>query len=603
MAFDGFQIKTTHDKLSAEEKARKKAYFEAVRAEKVEKTARVAKKKPKTYKPRDFSWKILAGITVPAEKLSAYVRYADLDKKARISFNNAQTLLSPYVDFNTMKKVGKKQYIRSAYMSMMFDIDSNVSVQQLTDVLNGFQFSYVTGKEIAPGVYERPHLLIWLKYPVMMDPQAHKPVEIQARQRADFRRFEDIEAYIVEKLKAAGIKIDKGQKTFTKNPDADCWDSVQCYQGDRTLREIEEALGMKTTDASKTKKTMTFSYKSPFTFKIPKSLSGIRVHANAQTPPLLTEDVLAGRTAAVVAKVNSFGFRISKAHAECAYKYDSRNETIFNEVRFIAYKFRMQHRNATAEDIYEFIEKYAHDLNSIFSDPLDSREVGYILTSITKYCTSGDFKEYDLKNRGAAKDIILDFDPTKVRQQKGALYSSYLVSKKNWEKIREHRKDFPEATKTDAARTLEMSRSTVAKYWDIQDVSEIPAVSRYKELKDEVGVIKTALYGSTSMPATEITGSVQSGVLREMGQEEKNGNYGTNSSKPSYDSDDDDAEYYELLSEYDYLNTYLEKVSYNYIKHGRQISVSFNDDWADYPEGGEDLTDEEIDLIQDRQYA
>lgn len=559
MLFDGLKIQTSHDKLSAEEKACKKAYYDDRRVEKARDDER--KKKPRKYRQRDFSWKILAGITSPAEKLSAYVRYSDLDKKARISFNNAETFLSPYVDFNLLKKVGKKQYIRSAFMSMMFDIDSNVSVQQLSDVLNGFQFSYITGRQLQNGVYERPHLLIWLKYPVFVNPQEDKPSEVQARQRADFRRFEAIEAYIIEKLKAADIKIDGGQKTFTKNPDSDAWDGIKLHDGCRTLKEIEDALGddfRASTSLSRgsgniqgSTKWMTFSPK--FNLKLPAKLQPKKPANN---------------------------FRATHIDE------NSRTLTIFNSIRFLAYKYARENPRADAQQISDYLKPFAEQINGGFTVQLKPYDIRSIINSIGRYCRSKDFLNWNgNKNRGSAKEIIFVSDSLKARQEKGAIYTHYLQSKSNFEAVKTYRAGNPEATKADARVALRLSKNTVAKYWNVEDISEVQAFVRYMELKKAVSELHASLDNQRISIAVRANNDAgQYGVIREMVYQKQNHRDKGTIENISDESNDKESEYYALLSEYDYLNTYMERESYKYIRNGSRILAIFDESLEDHAE-------------------
>lgn len=487
---------------------------------------RAKKRKPSIYTK---AMKANLGVSLPVEWMSRFARVAEKDKKAQIYFKR-HSFYMPYIDVNILTQLSAKNYQRTRYLTMMFDIDSDFSVEQWNELFQKLPFGWITGKDLGKMLFQRPHILLPLKYSIPVEPK-------DDRGRTDLARFERIQHHIVEKLRSAGVKIDAGQKTVTKNPDSDAWDSTISRTEGWTLKEMEKALGIERGSRLASGPGSFLSRK--FGGGSHPKVSLMKLGSSSQTSGNMNRTPVFGGNVVHIFKPES-----ANPH--------SRNCALFDDVRVKAYNY---YRTGERKSLYEmnaYCLSVARNLNVQYPVPLKSYEVKSIAKSIARFCVNKLSLRSDTKNRGAAHEYILPFFSGEMKRSIGARYTHSVVSTKNYRAVADFRAANPDASHRDACKSLNLSRNTVRKYWNIKSAGDLKSLKKLAALKATV----SSFLGDKVVVLANIKEG-QYGAIRETGLV-INALNAADDVKSNLTLVADDVEFdYEAL-EYPYLNRHIE---------------------------------------------
>ena len=486
---------------------------------------RTKKRKPSIYTE---AMKANLGVTLPVEWMSRFVRVAEKDKRAQIFFKK-NSFYMPYIDVNILTQLSARNYQRTRYLTMMFDIDIDFSVGQWNELFQKLPFGWITGKDLGKMLFQRPHILLPLKYSIPVEPK-------DDRGRTDLARFERIQHHIVEKLRSAGVKIDAGQKTVTKNPDSDAWDSTMSRTEGWTLKEMEEALGIEKGSllASGPGSFLSRKFGGKFAPNISLTKAGFLSQASNNM----------NRTPVFGNVVHIFKPKSNDPH--------SRNCALFDDVRIQAYKYYRKGERKSLYEMNAYCLSVARNLNDQYPVPLKSYEVKSIAKSIARFCVNKLSLRSDTKNRGAAHEYILPFFSGEMKRSIGARYTHSVVSTKNYRAVADFRTANPDASRRDACNALRLSRNTVRKYWDVKIADDLKSLKRLAALKATV----SSFLGENVVVLADIKEG-QYGAIRETGLLINVLN-AVDDVKSNLALIADDVEFDDEALEYPYLNHHIE---------------------------------------------
>lgn len=397
---------------------------------------------------------------LPLDRMSRMVRHANerpfagAPLYALLGYKRLVATESAYVDPNPLVNLGSKDWRRSAYICMGFDIDQDLPIGLWDAVFPDMPFAVAVGRitRDKPDVIQRPHVLMWLKYPVRkiipeLDKKKKTPIDPKKDWRkSDLWRFDRIQAEVVTRLHAAGIEVDtKGgiQKTLWKNPNYRNW---QVLEGDTdrtwTLADLEKALG---------------------------------IH-RSQRPPTDPKDKK-GRGENVI----DFPFRHRPKGLKLSEQGDGRGTTIFEAVRHLAYGH--YRRGMSEEAMYMFCEQHAYDFNAEFVEGLTAGQVRSIARSISRWVVNRYNPKTVERDRGAAKKLMETAITTADKQSRGAVYTHAKRSLETYEKVQEAKKELGDAANVSSvARLLKMDRKRVREHFYAESFEDTETGRKMAEL-------------------------------------------------------------------------------------------------------------------------
>lgn len=342
---------------------------------------------------------------------------------ARIEAERFVLMLMPYLPLNR----------RGMYDVLAIDIDCNFDLQLLIDAgipMPRYFVSRLKQGGDADTFFRRPHLVYWLRRPVMRNPygRAAKPEKF----------FLSIKENLETKLKALGLDVDTKTIDLSKNPHSDVWEAYEGEYRDWSLHELAEAVGPLTESEESAKEERldqrlaanTIPYSHPLTETDESALNG------------------------------------------CA----GRNEFIFSQTRLFAYPLKKL--CADESELHDRIERFAHDLNrdhfaSYSEGPMGDPEVDRIVRSVVKFVIEKYSGPADNKDRGACGREGLIQAGMQLRQKQGigGKFGGWKNANKTRIKVLEALKDL-ECTVTSpsvsqVARDARVSRTTARKWMKI----------------------------------------------------------------------------------------------------------------------------------------
>ncbi len=410
----------------------------------------------------DLQIKEICGLKLPYEWMSHYIRGAGDNKRVRI-IEKRELMSFSRIDGNTCDRRGR----RTKFKFMMFDIDSDLSRDEFFRI-TGIMPNYFVGKLLPDGRIQRPHAIIELLYPV---PLSGKDAW------GDRRRFESIYADLYERLKAAGVDVDYGQKTTFKNPDYDGWDVVVSNTGAVLLRHLKDDLDLKAARDAAFRATII-------------EITGVPEQA-PQMVPLQA---------------------LPKRRSRDPGTYAGRNDTLFHTVRL---QIMAEWKTMQGGDIHAFSYRLLKDLNISQGFSLSDSELRGIAKSHAKF-----FARYKgprnphrkFRNEGAAKHLILFTMTKREKQAVGAHYTHAICASRTAKLIQDFKKRHPEATISFIAKKLKIDRKTVRKYLYLKSPNDLAALKKIKELRESA-----AAYWQTKNLASVIIAEIwpgESGPIR-----------------------------------------------------------------------------------------
>lgn len=394
----------------------------------------------------DIATRGALGILLPYEKMSWLINVAGENK---VVF---QTTKDQIFEYERIDPNRKQNGVRSAFNVMMIDIDSDLSVEEFEEA-TGIRPHFFVGKRLPNGKLQRPHAIIELAYPVKCSPETPS-------QRRQLAYFESIADRTTEALLLRGHDADFGQKTTMKNPDYGGWDVDVSREIPMRLDTIDKQVRPALKAAREAAK---------HTFRFPEAF-----HKLDTAKPLRTQ-----------APKNLLNLE----------SYPGRNSALFDMVR---QEMRDTLDAGLSYDVYyERSRDLLSHYNAQLAFPLPTAEINGIARSHAKWFANSWHgrkpTDQKLKNRGAARHLILPWMTEKERQAVGAAYSHDVQSKRTWQQVREAKRQHPNATKAQVAKTLKRDVKTVAKYWDVPTDGERAAARKIAELSSNVAFYMSSI--------------------------------------------------------------------------------------------------------------
>lgn len=427
--------------------------------------ARAEKEKRKLEEKRAFDLQVkeIYDLKLPYEWMSHFIRGAGHDKRVRV-IEKRELMNYSRIDGNTCNGRGQ----RTKQKFMMFDIDDDLSLEEFVSI-SGVRPNYFVGKQLPDAKMHRPHAIIEIMYPVPLD---------EENSRGEIYWFERLYDRIYERLRAADVDVDYGQKTTFKNPDYDGWDVEISKGGPVLLRHLQDDLDRRAYLDAAFKRTVLEVTGLPEQAPAP---------AKIQVPPRKR-------------LVNNG-------------KYSGRNETLFHTVRV---RIMADWNILKGQDIYRFSHLMLKDLNASHGFHLPACELKSIAKSHAKF-----FAKYKgpknpnrkVKNEGAAKHLILWHMTKREKQAIGAYYTHALCTSRTAKRVYDFKKANPKATISQTAKALEIDRKTVRRYFHLDSPSDLAALRKIKELQES-----TAAYWRTKNLMSVALGNTwggESGPIRE----------------------------------------------------------------------------------------
>lgn len=404
-------------------------------AERKREERRVEKNKQRLEDKRnlDLHIKEALGIQLPYEWMSHFIRGAGDNKHVRV-IEKRQLLNFSRIDGNICDRRGR----RTKFKFMMFDIDSNLSRDEFFRI-TGVMPTYFVGKLQPDGRMHRPHAVIELMYPI---PLSGKDAW------GELRWFERIYDGVYERLRAADVDVDYGQKTTFKNPDYDGWD-VEFSAGAVLLKHIQADLDRKACMDAAYKRTIRLVTGLPEGKGEQENLPKLPIRRSANTGT-----------------------------------YSGRNDELFHTVRLkIMSEWKILNKLGIFEHSYGLLKK----INGERGFSLPASELRSIARSHAKF-----FKHYrgpknpnrKARNEGAAKHLILSYMTIREKQAVGAYYTHAICTSRSANAVHDFKKKHPDATISSTARALGMDRKTIRKYFYLSSPSDLAALRKIKELRE-----------------------------------------------------------------------------------------------------------------------
>lgn len=381
----------------------------------------------------DLHVKEAFGIKLPYEWMSHFIRGAGHNKHVRV-IEKRELLNYPRIDGNICDRRGR----RTKFKFMMFDIDSNLSREDFFRI-TGVMPTYFVGKLLPDGRMETPHAVVEMMYPI---PLAGKD------SWGELRWFERIYDIIYQRLRAADVDVDYGQKTTFKNPDFDGWD-VALYGGAVLLKHIQADLDRKAALDAAFRRTI-------------QEITGLPERKTTD------EDLP----------------RLQSRRSVHTGNYAGRNEELFHTVRL---QIMAEWKILNKKEIFEHSHGLLKKLNTEKGFNLPASELKSIARSHAKF-----FKHYrgpsnprrKIRNEGAAKHLILSYMTIREKQAVGAYYTHALCASRSANAVHDFKKKHPEATVSSTAKALGIDRKTARKYFYLPSPSDLAALRKIKELRE-----------------------------------------------------------------------------------------------------------------------
>ena len=429
--------------------------------------AKAEKEKRKLEEKRAFDLQVkeIYGLKLPYEWMSHFIRGAGHDKRVRV-IEKRELMNYSRIDGNTCNGRGQ----RTKQKFMMFDIDDTLSVDEFFRI-TGVMPNYFVGKQLPDGRMHRPHAIIEIMYPV--------PLEAK-NSRGEIHWFERLYDRIYERLRAADVDVDYGQKTTFKNPDYDGWDVEVSKCGPVLLRHLQDDLDR-------------------------------RAYLDEAFQKTLLEITGLPKQARQLAK---FDIAPRQRFIDTG-KYSGRNETLFHTVRL---RIIADWNLLKGQDIYTFSHSLLKDLNASKGYRLPACELRSIAKSHSKF-----FAKYKgpknpnrkVRNEGAAKHLILWHMTKREKQAIGAYYTHAVCTSKTAKLVQDYKKANPGATISQTAKDLGIDRKTVRRYFYLASPTDLPALRKIKELRESA-----AAYWQAKNLTCVVIGNIwggESGPIRENG--------------------------------------------------------------------------------------
>lgn len=381
----------------------------------------------------------MAGVRQRIERYGRFVRYAEHDKVARVGYPLLCVKDAPYLNPNPLRQKSKRVFEIDNLITITIDVDSDLTVAELKSALPTIPVNFAVGRPT--GDYTklvRPHLIIELEYPVKRFPQTSSEI-------ADKQKFDRIVDEIATRLVAAGHHVDAVNMTNVKNPDYEHWDTYADPNARAwTLKELLLALGM-------------HGKKAPETLDVAAKVVSL-------------------------ANVRKKGWKAEVRGLKLDLQDDgSRNKRTFLHVReAICGAFR---NTMDEQVILSVCQEAADEINATFAVPLKPGEINSICRSITKYMLKYGFERQSERNRGAAADLTENAEGEAAKKSRGARYTHVVRNQKSLQRVQVARRELGmEASKSEVARYLGMTRETVGKYWSVE-LDQLPAIKTAEAIK------------------------------------------------------------------------------------------------------------------------